>query len=106
MIMVINKSQEKARNKVGFQALSHSAQSYFASPIYRVQRKRKFLTFFNSSLPKVTRFWISSGLCGKERGLNPALISTDQMQRFPFKDLDYCTPLTSARHEAVHQDLQ
>ena len=64
--MVINKSQEKARNKVGFQALSHSPQSYFASPIYRVQRKRKFLTFFNSSLPKVTRFWISSGLCGRK----------------------------------------
>ena len=68
MIIVMNRSQVEARNKVGFQALSHLAQSYFASPIYRVQRKRKFLTFFNSSLPKVSRLWISSGL-GWRKGL-------------------------------------
>ena len=41
MIMVINRSQEEARNRSGFQALSHSAQRYFASPIYTVQTNRK-----------------------------------------------------------------
>ena len=41
MIMAISRSQKEARNKVGFQALSHSAQSYFASPIYTVQTNRK-----------------------------------------------------------------
>ena len=72
MIMVINRSQEEARNKVGFQALSHSAQSYFASPIYTVERKRKFLTFFNSSLKSPgsgsAQDWVG------ERGSNPALL--------------------------------
>ena len=66
MIMAISRSQKEARNKVGFQALSHSAQSHFASPIYTVQRSRKSDFLLPLSLSLQVRDQLRTGL---EKGL-------------------------------------